>query len=234
MKLLLSLYLLSYISMLPNLEISNDEVEILKKVVFPGEEITHLDIAKIGRVVVLYGEENKVEIHADSKEINEIKYKLSGKKLKIYSKKSVAANHSTIYVTTNVKSLSSSLTAIGALEIQDKITHDQLSIEGKSVGNISIDCEVNNLTIDMESIGTITVKGTAGSLNTNITAGGTLDFDNVTVQSAYIKTKAVSSILLNVEQLLKIDTYATPQIRVRGTADIDILHKDPSVKIEII
>ncbi len=212
----------------------NTVVQLQKKTLFSETEFTHLDIDRIGKVVLAYGPVSKVEIEGPAEDLPTIKAKQSGQKVTVRTKSSVAVNNSTLYITLNCKKLKLDVSTVGSIQSMGTLPIETIDIVAVSIGSIQMDLESERLTLNGKALGDVVLAGDVTNSKFKIDAIGSLDCSAMEADGAQVHMKASTDIKLKVSTFLELDLYACPSISVIGDPIVKVIHKDPQVNIETV
>lgn len=217
-----------------NADGNQTEVKLQKKLLFSGSDFSSLDIEKIGKVVLSYGPESKIELECPVGEHSYIKAKQSGQKVSISSKNSTAVSHSTLFVTLNSSKLKLDASAVGRIESDGTISIETISIKGLAIGSMQLDVQSKLISVEGKAFGDVVLSGTCGNSKFDILAINSLNCSALQLEGAQVQVKSSSDIQLNVSTFLELDLSACPSVSVIGEPIVKVLHKDPQVKINTI
>ena len=136
--------------------------------------------------------------------------KLENKNLRIKDKM-------TVYVTfRKLKDLS--LKTVGNVKSDEQLNFDDLTLNNKSVGNISLKLNADKLELTNKSVGHVRLEGKAQNAVFRNSGVGSLDASNFVVQTMDIENAGIGSARVNAEKNLKVKEGMTGRVHNQGAA----------------
>ena len=175
------------------------------------------------------GDKESVRIEADENLQEFFTVKNEGSKLIIDTKKMNNRNLKTknkmrVHITfRKLKNLD--IATVGNVQSENQLTFDDLDMEAKNVGNVSLKLTANKLNLENKSVGNITLSGKAQNAVVRNKGVGSLEAADFVVQTMDIENKGVGNAEVNAEKTLMVKDSFLGKVKNKGAAPTRNMNK---------
>ena len=117
------------------------------------------------------------------------------------------------------------LSMVGNLTNEKSLSFDNLSIDNKSVGTITLDFTAQTLNVDSKSVGAMKLSGKAENAVIKNKGVGSLQASDLVVQKMNIENTGVGSAEVNAEKELTVKDSFIGKVKNKGAATAKKLNK---------
>lgn len=168
--------------------------EIVSKDISVGD-FTALDLSGVMNVFLTQGDKASVKVEADEKVIDKVEIEAKDGTLYVKTKKGGLKNVKTMNVYITFASLSKiNNQLVGKLESQNTIKQSSLRYKSTSVGNASLQLDVDNLKIDIAAVGNTEFSGKAVNCELDNTSIGNVKAGSLVVENMQLTSTAIGNL----------------------------------------
>jgi hypothetical protein len=183
-----------------------------------------LDIGGAFKVYLSQGDQEKLEIEADTKEMSEIVTEVVGNKLKIYTKPGWGERFHDMTVYLTFKNLDY-IEFSGAVEVKaDKaLTFNELEMDISGAAEIDMEMKAEKYTAEFSGASEITFRGSCKTGNIEISGASEFRAEDLQFEDLTIELSGASEAKVFSTKRLRIDASGASEVRYKGTPpDISI------------
>ncbi|HZF64624.1 MAG TPA: head GIN domain-containing protein [Chitinophagaceae bacterium] len=188
-----------------------------------------LEASGVYELKLTQGDKEAVRIEADENLQNLFSVTSDGSKLKIDTKKLNNKNlktknkmrvHITFRRLRNIE-----IGTVGSVNSVNDLKFDDLDIEAKNVGNVSLSLTANKLNLENKSVGNIKLSGKAQNAVVKNKGVGSLEAADFVVQTMDIENNGVGHAEVNAEKTLTVKDSFLGKVKNRGAAPARKMNK---------
>lgn len=206
-------------------EKANTEIEASGKIVTKEinvQSFDQLDVSGLFSVILSQNNKEGVRIEADENFQPLFEVKNEGSKLIISMKKDVSLNtkgKSTMKIYITFKKLKNmELKTVGNVSSDQQLSFDDISIQNKSVGSVSLKLTAAKLDVANKSVGDVNLDGKAENAVIRNNGVGSFNAASFVVQKMDIESTGVGSAEVNAAKELKVKDSFLGKVKNTGTA----------------
>jgi hypothetical protein len=184
------------------------------------QSFDQLDVSGIFSVVLLQGSKEGVKVEAEDNLQDLFEIKNEGSKLVVGMKKDKNFNSKKkmkVYITFR-KLKSMELKTVGNVSSETDLSFDNLELDNKSVGSVSLKLNAQSLNIDNKSVGNVKLEGKADKVTIRNNSVGSIQAANFVVQTMDIDNSGVGSAEVNAAKELKVKDSFLGKVVNKGAA----------------
>jgi len=186
------------------------------------QSFNELDVSGVFHLVLVQGSKEAVKIEADDNLQDLFEVKNEGSKLMVSMKKD--SHYSTkkkINVTITFKQLKSmDLKMVGNVTQEGNMSFDNLSMDNKSVGAVTLSFNAQKLDLDNKSVGDMNLSGKVDNAVIKNKSVGALKATDLVVQTMDINNDGVGSAEVNAVKEIKVKDSFLGKVKNVGAATI--------------
>jgi len=231
MKRMIMTAMAALICCMPTLAQDRNENDTKKKIEGSGNVITkeypvgsfsEIDASGVFNLVLIQGSKEGVKVEADDNLQELFDIGNEGSKLRVKMKKDANFNSKTkmkVYVTfRQVGTLD--LKMVGGTSNEGQLSFDNLSINNKCVGNITLNLAAKTLEVDNKGVGDMKLTGKADEATIVAKSVGSISAADFIVQKMNIENSGVGSAEVNAAKELTVKDSFLGKVRNRGAAAV--------------
>lgn len=156
---------------------------------------TALDLSGVMSVFLTQGDKASVKVEADEKVIDKVEIEAKDGTLYVKTKKGGLKNVKTmnVYITfTSLSKINNQL--VGKLETENTIKQPSLRYKSASVGNASLQLDVEDLKIDIAAVGNTEFSGKAVNCELDNTSIGNVKAGSLVVENMQLTSTAIGNL----------------------------------------
>lgn len=183
---------------------------------------SELSIKNAFEIVLTKGDKNEIKITVDEPEdIDKVVTKVSDGKLNIYTKKK-SKNLGAVKIFIIYKELNG-IEQSGATEISatNTIKTNKFYLKGSGATEVSLDLDVEELTIDFSGASEIKLDGNTNSFNVSLSGASELKASGLKSRNANINISGASEVQVYVTESIEGETSGASSIKVKGGVSVD-------------
>lgn len=184
------------------------------------QSFDQLDVSGVFSVSLSQGSKEGVKIEADDNLQDLFEIKNEGSKLVVGMKKDMNFNSKKkmkVYITfKKLKSLE--LKTVGNVSSENDLSFDNLELDNKSVGSVSLKLNAQSLNIENKSVGNVKLEGKADKVTIKNNSVGSIQAANFVVQTMDIDNSGVGSAEVNAAKELKVKDSFLGKVVNKGAA----------------
>ena len=193
------------------------------------QSFNELEASGIYELKLTQGNTEAVKIEADENLQEYFTVTNEGSKLVIDTKKLRDKNlkgKPRLRVHVTFKKLKSmEISTVGNVQSENQLTFDDLHLESKSVGNISLKLTANKINLDNKGVGDVELEGKAQDAVVKNKGVGSLEASDFVVQTMDIENSGVGSASVNAEKTLKVKDSFLGKVSNKGKAPVRKMNK---------
>jgi len=176
------------------------------------------------------GAKESVKIEADENLQDLFQVKNEGNRLviemkKLENKNLKSKNKMRVYVTfKNLKELD--LQMVGNVASEDRLSFEDLELNNKSVGNVTLKLKANKLDVNNQSVGNLTLSGEAQNAVLVHKSVGSLEASDFVVQTMDIDNSGIGTAEVNATKELKVKDNMLGKVKNKGAATARRMNKE--------
>jgi hypothetical protein len=180
-----------------------------------------IDISGAFEVLINQGSEERLELEVDENLLEYIETETKNNTLYISSKESIGKTSSLkLYITVvDVNEIDLS----GAIELKNKGTYKtaNLEIEVSGAGDIKMDVDVENLTMDMSGASETTLSGSSKNFKIEISGAGDLQAKKMKTKNTTIDISGAGSAVVHAKKTLNVSVSGAGSVKYKGSPKIE-------------
>jgi hypothetical protein len=184
------------------------------------QSFDQLDVSGVFSVSLAQGNKEGVKIEADDNLQDLFEIKNDGSKLVVSMKKDKNFSSKTkmkVYITfKKLKSLE--LKTVGNVSSENDLSFDNLELDNKSVGSVSLKLNAQSLNVENKSVGNVKLEGRADKVTIRNNSVGSIQAANFVVQTMDIDNSGVGSAEVNAAKELKVKDSFLGKVVNKGAA----------------
>lgn len=168
--------------------------EIVSKDITVGD-FTALDLSGVMSVFITQGDKASVKVEADEKVIDKVEIEAKDGTLYVKTKKGGLKNTKIMHVYITFTSLSKiNNQLVGKLQSENTIKQSSLRYKSTSVGNASLQLDVEDLKIDIAAVGNTEFSGKAVNCELDNTSIGNVKAGSLLVENMQLTSTAIGNL----------------------------------------
>lgn len=188
----------------------------------PVQSFNELDVKGVFHLVLVQGNKENVKIEADDNLQQLFEVKNEGSKLIVGMKKDAHfSSKKQMNVTITFRQLKSmDLKMVGNVTQEGNLSFDDLSLDNKSVGSVTLSFNAQKLDLENKSVGNMKLSGKVDNAVIKNKSVGGLKATDLVVQTMDIDNDGVGSAEVNAVKEIKVKDSSLGKVRNVGAATI--------------
>ncbi len=186
------------------------------------EDFSKISVMNAFEVVLTQGDKNEVKITSDKPEnIEKVVTKVTDGKLIVHTKKSAKTKGSIKVYITYKKLIGIEQSGATEISATNTIKTNKFYLKGSGATEVSLDFDVEELTIDFSGASEIKLKGNTNSFDVSLSGASELSAADLKSKSASINVSGASEVQVYVTESIKGKTSGASSVKVKGGASVD-------------